>query len=132
MILYLLLVVAFLFMAFVAPIKVTIGFVLLFAILGFVVKTVARMVTGNDPTFAEAIKAMIVAGIFQAIAAAALAKIAGGPLTGISAWVGTLIIFVAFVAGVALMLQATFKQSAVISLVSTLVSSVLIYGALKL
>nr|WP_315595669.1 hypothetical protein [uncultured Cupriavidus sp.] len=132
MIVYLLLIAAFLFMAFILPLKVTIGMVLLIVVIGFVVKIVARMVTGNDPTLGESLKAVALAVFFNAIISTALAKIAGGPVTGISALVASVIGFLAFALGFAMMLQATMKQSAVIALVSTPIAGVMLYGALKL
>lgn len=132
MIAYLLLIAAFLFMAFLFPIKVTIGLVALVCLIGFVVKIVARMVTGNDPTLGESLKAVALAIVLDAIVATAFAKMTGGSPTGLSALAGTIITFAAFSLGFAMMLQASFKQSLVIALVSTPIAGVAVFGAMKL
>lgn len=132
MIAYLLLIVAFLFIAFLLPLKVTVGLVLVVVVIGFVVKIVARTVTGNDPTLGEALKAVALAVFLDAIVATALGRMAGGSLTGLSALAGTIVTFLAFSLGFALMLQASMKQSAVIALVSTPIAGAIIFGATKL
>ncbi len=64
-------------MAMLLPVKVTVAVVVITVVIGFVVKVVARMVTGEDPTVTEALKAVFVALLFNAIAAAAMAKLTG-------------------------------------------------------
>jgi len=131
MILYLLLAAVFLLLAFLAPIKVTMLFLLAYAASAFVVKVVARMVSGNDPSFGEALKAVFVAGLLQSIAAAIVLKLTGNSLGGMASLLAAVAAFTGFAFGLVLMLDTTFKQSAVISLVCTVISSVFAFGAVK-
>ncbi|MGO4763323.1 hypothetical protein AB4120_12325 [Cupriavidus sp. 2KB_3] len=131
MVAILLLVAAFLFMAMLLPVKVTIAVVVITVVIGFVVKVVARMVTGEDPTVTEALKAVFVALLFNAIAAAAMAKLTGGSLSGPATLVTWVVTFVAFSFGFVVMLKATLKQSAVISLVSSPIAALILFAAVK-
>ncbi|RZT39361.1 hypothetical protein EV147_2556 [Cupriavidus agavae] len=131
MVAILLLVAAFLFMAMTLPLKATIAIVVVTVVIGFVVKVVARMVTGEDPTVTEALKAVFVALLFNAIAAAAMGKLTGGSMSGISTLLTWLVTFVAFSLGFVVMLKATLKQSAVISLVSSPIAALILFASLK-
>lgn len=128
----LLLIAGFIFLAMLLPAKVTIAMVVASVVIGFVVKIVARMATGNDPTVIESLKAVLVAILFNAIAAAMFAKLTGGSISTLSTLAGSIVTFVAFSMGFVVMLKATLKQSALISLVSTPIAAVVLFAMAKL
>lgn len=134
MLLSLVLIVIALFAAFIVPVNVlATGTVLLIAI-AFVVRGIARAVTGNEATLGESFKAVGLSLFFLFIAITAVMSAGSRPggLNGIPALLGVGAMFVAYTAGFVVALGASFRQSALIAVVSTSLSAVLVYAATRI
>ena len=127
---YLLLIGALLFFAFMAPLKVTLATCLLLLIIPTVVKISAQSVVGLDFSFGEAFKAVALSFIFISVALFTLVSFVIGTSAHISGLPSLAVlagIFSAYVLGFSLALGTTFGASAVIALISTVVSGLLLW-----
>ena len=124
---YLLFIGAFLFFAFIAPLKVTLAACGLLLILVAVVRYTAATVSGNESSFGEAAKGVGLSFFFLVIAFTILISFSTG--TGVNRFTGLASagVFATFLAaytlGFKLSLGLTLGASAVVSLVSAVVST---------
>jgi hypothetical protein len=124
---YLLFIGAFLFFAFIAPLKVTLAACALLLILVAVVRYTAATVSGAESSYGEAAKGVGLSFFFVVIAFTILISFATG--TGISRFTGLAgaVVFAAFLAayalGFKLSLGLSLGGSAVVSLVAAVVST---------
>jgi len=124
---YLLFTLAFLWFAFIAPLKVTLAVCVSLLLVTSLVRVVASKVIGPT-TYVEAFKAICLAFVFLVIGVVLLSSVtatSGAPLVLI-----ILGFLVAYVLGFKLGLQASFGSSAVVAGIST-VGSVVLYLVLK-
>ncbi len=127
---YLLLIVAFIFFAAMAPIKTTITFLALLAAVLYVVKMSTKFVSGNNVSLGEAFKAVGLSLLFACIALFTLTSFSNTTgihnFTGTAAIIVTGLIFSSYTAGFSVALGTKFGSSAVIASISTAVSIALI------
>jgi hypothetical protein len=133
---HLLIVGAFLAFAFIAPVKVALlsGALLLLVIAVVMVST--AVVADVKPTFGEAFKAVGLSLFFAAIALFTLLSFSRG--TGVSSFSGLSAVAVlgallaSYVLGFKVALRTSFASSALVALISTLASGVLLFAARSL
>jgi hypothetical protein len=127
---YLLLALAAIAFAFLAPPKVTLAAALFLLAMMFVTRFVARMVSGIEHSYGDAIKAVGLSLFFLFGAACWLLSFSKG--TGISQFDGFAALavnagfFTAYVLGFQLCLRLTFSASAVVAVMSSVVSALLV------
>ena len=127
---YPLFVVAFTFFAFLAPLKVTLITCATLLMITTVVKISAQSVVGLSFSFGEAFKAVALSFFFLVVALFTLfsfsigtqAQISGLPVLGVLAG-----FFSAYILGFKWGLGTTFGASAVIALISTLISTLFLW-----
>lgn len=130
---YLLFIGAFLFFAFIAPPKVTILTCGLLIISALVVKVAAQTVANTSPSLGESFKSVGLSFAFLAIALFTLTSFSRG--TGVSQFAGLSAVAVlgallgSYVLGFKIALGTSFGASAVIALISTTVSGLLLWVA---
>lgn len=128
--LILLLVVALIFFAVIAPLKTTAIFAALILLILFTVKISTKIVTGNNVSLSEAFKAVGLSLFFACIAAFTITSFSSA--TGISDFRNTRavivigLLFSSYIAGFSAALGTKFGSSAVIAAISTAVSGTLI------
>ena len=130
---YLLFIGAFLWFAFIAPLKVTLATGVLLILVTGVVTTTTRLVVGMQPSFGEAAKAVALSFFFLAIALFTLLSFFMGTssaglnvnVTGLAAWSVLAALLAAYTLGYKISLGMSFGASAIIAAVSTVVSAVL-------
>lgn len=128
---YLLFIAAFLFFAFIAPIKVTLVTCVLMLLITTTVKVSARLIADAETSYGEAFKAVGFAFFFLLVVLFTLVSFSKG--TGISQFSGLPALgviaafFAAYIAGFRLGLGVTFGASAAIALVSTIISTILVF-----
>ena len=126
---YLLFICAFLFFAFIAPLKVTLATCLLLLLVTTAVRFTTRAVAGVESSYGEAAKAVGLSFFFLVIALLVLLSFAKGTgitqFTGLAGYLVFVAFFVAYVLGFKLSLGASFGASAVVAVVSTVASTVL-------
>jgi len=130
---YLLFIGAFLWFAFIAPLKVTFATGILLVLVTGVVTTTTRLVVGIQPSIGEAAKAVALSFFFLAIALLTLLSFFVGTssaglsvnITGLSAWFVLAALLAAYTLGYKISLGMSFGASATIAAVSTVVSAVL-------
>ena len=124
---------AFLFFAFVAPIEVTLLTCALLVTSAVVVKLAAQVVANTSPSLGEAFKSVGLSFAFLAIGLFTLASFSRG--TGVSHFTGLPAVAVlgallgSYVLGFKLALGTSLAASAVIALVSTAVTGLLLWAA---
>jgi hypothetical protein len=121
---------AFLFFAFIAPLKVTLATCLLLLLVITVVRFTTRAVAGVDASYAEATKAVGLSFFFLVVAFFVLLSFAKGTtgvmeFTGLSAVLVFGAFFAAYVLGFKFSLGLPFGSSAVVAVISTAASTVL-------
>lgn len=128
---YLLFIGAFLFFAFIAPLKVTLATCLLLLLVTTIVRFTARAVAGVEASYGEAAKAMGLSFFFLFLAFFALLSFAKGTgvtqFTGLAGHLVFAAFFVAYVLGFKLSLGLSFGASAVVAVVSTVASTGLFF-----
>ncbi len=126
---YLLLIGAFIFFAFIAPLKVTIVTCLFLLVIAAVVRFSTQAVVGFETSYGQAAKAVGLSFFFLLVAFFTLFSFAKG--TGINKFTGlagNLVFagfFSAYVLGFKLSLSLSFGQSAAVAIVSTVLSTAL-------
>jgi hypothetical protein len=129
---YLLFIGAFLFFAFIAPLKVTLWAVILLLVVTLVIRVTTRVVAGADTSYGDALKAMGLSFFFMVIAIFTLISLSAG--TGVTQFQGLsgLLVFGAFLGayalGFKLSLGVSFGASLVVAIVSSVVSTLLFVG----
>ncbi|MDO9007638.1 MAG: hypothetical protein Q7U80_05390 [Thiobacillus sp.] len=131
---YLLFIGAFLWFAFIAPLKVTVATGILLVLVTGVVTTTTRLVVGIQPSISEAAKAVALSFFFLAIALLTLFSFFATTnsaglsvnITGFSAWFVLAALLAAYTLGYKVSLGMSFGASATIAAISTVVSAVLI------
>lgn len=127
--LVLLLVLAFVFFAAIAPIETTIAFSASVIVTTFVVKLSAKLITGDDVSFIDALKAIGLSTLFVILAYFGLIGLTspgGTRFEGTSAVLFLFVFFISYIAGFSVALKTSFGHSAIIALISSLVSSLLL------
>jgi hypothetical protein len=128
---YLLFVFAFLWFAFIAPLKVTLAVVLSLLIVTSVVKATANAVLGES-SYSESFKSIAFSFIFLGIALFTLLGFSkGAGVNGFSGLSGIAVLggfLTAYILGFKVGLGASFGASAIVALVSTVVSGMLFYA----
>ncbi len=126
---YLLFVGAFLFFAFIAPLKVTLATCLLLLIVMTIIRVMTKAVAGAESSYAEAAKAVGLSFFFLVVAVLALLNFSSNTgitqFTGLAAGLVFFVFFAAYVLGFKLSLGIPFGPSAVVAVVSTVASTVL-------
>jgi hypothetical protein len=129
---YLLFIGAFVFFAFMAPLKLTIAVCALVLFVTVVVKISAQVVGGVSPTLGESFKSVFYASLLVALAllaymsffaAAGIHHVNGTP--ALLAMVG---LFVAYTLGFQIGIGTSFGASAVVALISTLLSGAILWS----
>lgn len=130
----LVLIVVALFAAFIVPVNVLVTGAVLLVAIALVVRGIARVVTGNEATLVEAFKAVGLSLFFLLIALTAVMSYGSRPggITGVPVLLALGAMFVAYSAGFVVALGASFKESALIAVVSTSISGVLVYAATRI
>lgn len=121
---------AFLFLAFIAPLKATLLTAAVLLIVTTVVKISAESVVGLDFSYGEAFKAVGLSFFFLGIALFTLVSFSfgtGAQIYGLPALAVIAGIFSAYILGFKFGLGTTFGASAVIALISTLISSLFLW-----
>jgi hypothetical protein len=128
---YLLFIVASLFLLAIVPLKIAVAICVMLVLITGVVKFSAQIYTSTSVLFADAFKAVSYAFFFLVVALFTLLSFQKG--TGISQFSGLPALgvlaglFSAFAIGFELGLGTTFGASAIIALISTVISGVLLW-----
>ena len=129
----LLLIGAFLFFAFIAPLKVTLAACALLVVIPLVVKVSARVIANTDASFAEAFKAVALAFVLLAVSLFTLVSFSRGTgvsqFYGLSGWVVLGFLLGSYALGFKLGLSTSFGASLGVALVSTAVSGLMVWAA---
>ena len=129
---YLLFIGAFVFFAFMAPLKLTVAVCALVLFVTVVVKISAQVVAGASPTLSESFKAVFYASLFVALALLAFVSFSSGTgihhVDGLPALAAMAGLFVAYTLGFQLGIGTSFGASAVIALISTLLSGAILWS----
>jgi len=129
---YLLFLGAFLFFAFIAPLKITLAACLMLLLVTTVIRFTTRAVAGVESSYSEAAKAMALSFFFLVIAFFTLLSFASGTgvnqFTGLAGYLVALVFFAAYVLGFKLSLGISFVASGLIAVVSTVVSTALFFA----
>ena len=134
---YLLLVGSFLWFAFIAPFHVTVATSIFLVLVTGVVSITARMAAGIAPSLIESAKAVALSFFFLAIALFTLigfflgagATVMGAIMTLLASWLAPVFFFSAYVLGYKFSLGISFSASAIVAVVSTIVSTLLFLAA---
>jgi hypothetical protein len=128
---YLLFLGAFLFFAFIAPLKITLATCLMLLIITTVVRFTTRAVAGVESSYGEATKAMALSFFFLVIAFFTLLSFASGTgvtqFTGLAGYLVFLAFFAAYVLGFKLSLGISFIASSLVAVVSAVASTGLFF-----
>jgi hypothetical protein len=124
---YLLVVLGVVFFVFMAPGKVVASTLLTAAVVSAVVRFTAQSITRSPVTYVESLKAVGLSLLFLGLALVALAQLSFQTQVydydGLSGWAVFIGLFSAYVLGFKVGLGTTFTSSAMIALVSTVMSS---------
>ena len=121
---------AFLFLAFIAPLKATLLTAAVLLIVTTVVKISAQTVVSLDFSYGESFKAVALSFFFLCIALLTLVSFSfgtGAQISGLPALMVLAGFFSAYILGFKFGLGTTFGASAVIALISTLISSLIFW-----
>ena len=133
---YLLFIGAILFFAFMTPLKLAVAVCALVLVVTVVVKVSAQVVAGNSPTLGESFKSVFYASLLVALALLAFMSFSSG--TGIhhvEGWPAVAVLlglFVAYTLGFQIGIGTSFSASAVVALISTLVSGAILWSVKNL
>ena len=129
---YLLFIAAFVFFAFMAPLKLTIAVCALVLFVTVVVKISAQVVSGASPTLGESFKSVFYASLFVALALLAYVSFSSGTgihrIEGAPAFAAMAGLFVAYTLGFQIGIGTSFGASAVIAFISTLLSGAILWS----
>jgi hypothetical protein len=132
---YLLLIGAFLFFAFIAPLKTTVTLVAVVLTVSLVVKVSTQVIGNVTPTLAQAFRAVAYSLFFVGVAMFTLGSFSAG--TGISKFTGVAVggvlaaLFLVYSLGFKVGLGTTLGVSGAVAFVSTLASGALLWLASK-
>lgn len=133
---YLLFIGALLFFAFMTPLKlaVAVGALVLFVTL--VVKMSAQVVAGVSPTLGEAFRSVFYASLLVALALLAFVSFSSGTgMHHVEGWPAVAVLaglFVAYTLGFQMGIGTSFGASAVVALISTLLSGAILWSVRNL
>ncbi|MET3183746.1 UNVERIFIED_ORG: hypothetical protein ABIC43_006938 [Variovorax guangxiensis] len=133
---YLLFIGAILFFAFMTPLKLAVAVCALVLVVTVVVKVSAQVVAGNSPTLGESFKSVFYASLLVALALLAFMSFSSG--TGVhhvDGWPTVAVLaglFVAYTLGFQIGIGTSFGASAVVALISTLVSGAILWSVKNL
>jgi hypothetical protein len=133
---YLLFIAALLFFAFMTPLKLTVALCALVLVVTAAVKLSAQLVAGVSPTLGEAFKSVFYASLLVALALLAFVSFSGG--TGIhhvEGWPAVAVLaglFVAYTLGFQIGIGTSFGASAMVALISTLLSGAILWSVKNL
>lgn len=126
---YLLFIGAFLFFAFIAPMKVTLATCVLLLLVTTIIRYATKAVAGVESSYGEAAKAMALSFFFLVLAFFALLSFAKGTgvtqFTGLAGHLVFMAFFASYVLGFKVSLGLSFAPSAIVAIVSTVASTVL-------
>ncbi|MGJ7603077.1 hypothetical protein ACSFA7_01955 [Variovorax sp. LT1R20] len=129
---YLLFIGALIFFAFMTPLKLAIAVCALVLFVTVVVKISAQVVAGVSPSLGESFKSVFYASLFVALALLAYMSFSSGTgnhhvegLPAIAVMVG---LFVAYTLGFQIGIGTSFGASAVVALISTLLSGAILWS----
>ena len=129
---YLLFIGAFIFFAFMAPLKLTIAVGALVLFVTVVVKISTQVVAGVSPTLGESFKSVFYASLFVALALLAYMSFFAGTgihhVDGTPALLAMAGLFVAYTLGFQIGIGTSFGASAVVALISTLLSGSILWS----
>lgn len=129
---YLLFIGALLFFAFMTPVKVAVAVGALVLSVTLVVKVSAQVVAGVSPTLGESFRAVFYASLLVALALLGAMSFSGGTgIHHIEGWPAAAVLaglFVAYTLGFQLGIGTSFGASAVVALVSTLLSGAILWS----
>ncbi|UJJ31730.1 hypothetical protein [Halopseudomonas maritima] len=117
-----LLVLAFIFFAAIAPIETTVAFLISVVATTLLIKVSTKLITHNDVGFLDALKAVGLSTVFAILAFMGLVGSTLAGVGGLSILLCIGLFFVAYIAGFSIALGTSFGQSAIIALVSSVVS----------
>ena len=123
---------AFLFFAFIAPLKVTLAACALLVVVPLLVRMSARLIANTDVSFAEAFKAVALALLLLAVALFTLVSFSSGTgvkqFFGLSGWVVLGLLLGAYALGFKLGLSTSFAASLGVALVSSAASGLMLWA----
>ena len=129
---YLLFIGAFLFFAFIAPLKVTAATCVLLLLVTTLIRFTTRAVAGVESTYGEAAKAMALSFFFLVLAFFVLLSLAKGTgvhnFTGLAGYLVFAAFFASYALGFKLSLGLSFGASTIVAIISTIASTVLFLG----
>jgi len=129
---YLLFIGAFIFFAFMAPLKLTIAVCALVLFVTVVVKISTQVVAGVSPTLGESFKSVFYASLFVALVLLAYMSFFAGTgihhVDGTPALLAMAGLFVAYTLGFQIGIGTSFGASAVVALISTLLSGSILWS----
>ena len=114
--------------AFIAPFHVTVATLILFVLVTGIVSITTRMVAGTEPSLIDSAKAVALSFFLLAIALVTLFSFlfgTGATISGLASWLVVAAFFSAYVLGYKISLGIHFTASAIIAVVSTIVSTLL-------
>lgn len=121
-----LLVLAFIFLAAVAPIETTVTLLISIIVTTLVIKVSTKLITQNDVGFLDALKAVGLSTVFAILAFMGLVGSSLAGVGGLSILICIGLFFIAYIAGFSIALNTSFGQSAIIALISSVVSGLLL------
>lgn len=129
---YLLFIGAFLFFAFIAPLKLTLATCALLLIVTTIIRLTTRAVAGVDSSYSEAAKAMALSFVFLVVSFFALFSFVKGTgvthITGLAGYLVFGAFLVSYILGFKLSLGLSFGASSVVAVISTVASTVLFFA----
>ncbi|SEL70511.1 hypothetical protein SAMN05518845_11076 [Variovorax sp. YR750] len=133
---YLLFIGAILFFAFMTPLKLAVAVCALVLVVTVVVKVSAQVVAGNSPTLGESFKSVFYASLLVALALLAFMSFSSGTgMHHVDGWPAVAVLaglFVAYTLGFQIGIGTSFGASAVVALISTLVSGAILWSVKSL
>ncbi|RTQ31861.1 hypothetical protein EJP69_24795 [Variovorax gossypii] len=133
---YLLFIGAILFFAFMTPLKLAVAVCALVLVVTVVVKVSAQVVAGNSPTLGESFKSVFYASLLVALALLAFMSFSSGTgMHHVDGWPAVAVLaglFMAYTLGFQIGIGTSFGASAVVALISTLVSGAILWSVKNL
>ncbi|SFP70822.1 hypothetical protein SAMN05216567_10883 [Variovorax sp. OK605] len=133
---YLLFIGALLFFAFMTPVKLAVAVGALVLFVTVVVKVSAQVVGGVSPTLGESFRSVFYASLLVALALLAFLSFTGGvAVHHVEGWPAVAVLaglFVAYTLGFQLGIGTSFGASAMVALISTLLSGAILWSVRNL
>ncbi|SEK01559.1 MULTISPECIES: hypothetical protein [unclassified Variovorax] len=133
---YLLFIGALLFFAFMTPVKLAVAVGALVLFVTVVVKVSAQVVAGVSPTLGESFRSVFYASLLVALALLAFLSFTGGvAVHHVEGWPAVAVLaglFVAYTLGFQLGIGTSFGASAMVALISTLLSGAILWSVRNL